>query len=461
MKKRYIGDRAFYRSTLHIAIPALIQSLITQSAGLIDNIMVGRIGTFPMSGVTIANQLLTLFHISVFGAVSAAGIFVAQFHGAEDHEGVRHAVRYKMLLSGCIALLFMLAFYLFSEPLLNWFLQGEGAPEDAAAILSYGKEYLHIMLVGMLPYALSYTYCSTLRETGHPTVPMISSTVALSTNVVMNYALIFGHFGMPAMGSAGAAWATVLCHLVDLGVVCVWSHGHHRTIPFVQGLYRKFRIPKKLLGTITVRGIPLLLNESLYSVAMVLVSQMLSTISLSMMPAVSISNTIYQFAFIAASAAGAPVYIIMGQMMGRGASESEIREVNRKLIFMAFCGGLITTVLLLIAVPVFPKLYNTTEEIRRMASWFILLSALPVSLEAYSIAIYGTLRSGGRTFITFLFDCGSMWLFNVPLAFLFTRILVLPPVLAFAGCRLYYYFRAILGTVMLHRVKWIHRLTEE
>ena len=458
--KRYIGDRKFYREALRIAIPSLIQTVIIQSAGLVDNIMVGRIGTFPMSGVTIANQLFTLVNISIFGAVSAASIFVAQFHGAEDHEGVRHAVRYKMLLSGAIALLFMAVYYLFSEPLLNWFLRGEGDPEDAAAILSYGKEYMRIMLVGLLPYALSFSYSSTLRETGHPTVPMISSTISISANVVLNYVLIFGHLGLPAMGAAGAAWATVITRFIDLGVTSIWTHAHSRSIPFAQGLYRSFRIPKKLLGTITVRGIPLLMNESLYSVAMVLVSQMLSTISLTMMPAVSISDTIYHFAYIAATAAGSPVCIIMGQMMGRGASEEEIRDANRKLIFMAFCGGLLTMSVLLIAAPIFPNLYNTTDEIRSMAKWFILLSALPVSFEAYSVAIYGTLRSGGKTFITFVFDCGSMWLFNVPLAFLFTQVLVLPPVLVFGGSRLYFYFRVLLGTVMLRKTKWINRLTQ-
>ena len=459
MLKRYIGDRAFYRSALHIAIPTLIQSIITQSVGLLDNIMVGRIGTMPMSGVTIANQLFTLFTVSVFGAVSAAGIFTAQFHGAKDHEGVRNTFRYKLFLSVGIAMLFILGFYVFSDPLLNWFLKGEGSAEDAAKILAYGKQYLRIMLVGLIPYSLTNTYCSTLRETGHPTVPMISSTVAMGANLVLNYVLIFGRLGLPAMGSAGAAWATVISRFVELSVVAIWAHSHHRDIPFVQGLYRSFHIPKKLFGTITTTGIPLLMNESIYSVAMVLVSQMLSTISLTMMPAVNISNTIYHFAYVAASSAGSPVYIIMGAMMGRGASEEEIKDCNRKLKFLAFCGGLITAAILLAAAPVFPKLYNTTDEIRHMASWFILLSALPVPFEAYSVAIYATLRSGGRTFITFLFDCGSMWLFNVPLAFLFTQILTLPPILVFAGCRLYFYLRAIFGTVILHRVRWINRLT--
>ena len=312
MFKRYIGDRAFYKQALHIAIPSLIQNVISQSVNLLDNIMVGRIGTFPMSGVSIANQLLSLFNITIFGAVSAAGIFAAQFHGAGDTQGVRYAYRHKMYVSLGISLFFIAIFSIFPEPLLNWFLQGEGSAEDASSILAYGKEYLQIMLIGLIPFALSSSYASTLRETGYPTVPMISSVVAVLTNLVMNYVLIFGHLGLPAMGSAGAAWATVISRCVELGVVAIWAHVNHRKIPFVQGLYRSFHIPGKLFTTITRKGIPLLMNESLYSFAMVLVSQLLSTISLTMMPAISISNTIYHFAYVAAGAAGSPVYIIMG-----------------------------------------------------------------------------------------------------------------------------------------------------
>ena len=226
MLKRYIGDRAFYRRVLNIAIPVVIQNGITTFVALLDNIMVGQIGTLPMSGVSIANQLLLVFNLCIFGASAGAGIFTAQFHGKNDHGGVRYTFRFKYLICILLSVLGIGVFLLWGPTLLGLYLQGEGDPTAAAQTLDFGMSYLEIMVLGFVPFALTNAYASTLRETGKATVPMVGGIIAVLVNLGLNYVLIFGHLGLPAMGVRGAALATVISRYVELAVVAGWTHLH-------------------------------------------------------------------------------------------------------------------------------------------------------------------------------------------------------------------------------------------
>ena len=185
MLKKYIGDRAFYRHVLTVAIPIIIQNAITNFVSLLDNIMVGQIGTLEMSGVSIANQLLFVFNLVAFGVSTGTGIFTAQYFGCNDQEGVRHTMRFKLMIAILFSGLFIAAFWLWDDVLIRLFLTGEGSAADAAAILDFGKEYLLIMLLGLLPFALNSAYASTLRECGETMIPMIASFAAMFCNLFL------------------------------------------------------------------------------------------------------------------------------------------------------------------------------------------------------------------------------------------------------------------------------------
>ena len=214
MLKRYIGDRAFYRRVMTIVIPIIIQNFITNFVSLLDNIMVGQVGTLPMSGVSIVNQLLFVFYLVIFGATAGAGIFTAQFQGSGDHAGVRSTFRFKFLICTALGIGGVALFACAGTPLIRLFLTGEGAASDANAILEYGQGYLEWMLLGLLPFAITSAYAGTLKETGQTFIPMLGGIVATLVNLVLNYILIFGHFGAPEMGVEGAALATVISRFV-------------------------------------------------------------------------------------------------------------------------------------------------------------------------------------------------------------------------------------------------------
>ena len=192
MLQKYIGDRAFIRRVMVVALPIMIQNAITNFVSLLDNVMVGQVGTAQMSGVSIVNGILFVYNMCVFGAVSGPGIFTAQFFGNRDHEGVRHTFRFKLLIVAALTLVGWAVFLAGGEWLVGLYLQGEGEAAAIAATMEYAMGYLRIMLIGMLPFALTNAYSGTLRETGQTMVPMAASGVAVAVNMSLNYVLIFG-----------------------------------------------------------------------------------------------------------------------------------------------------------------------------------------------------------------------------------------------------------------------------
>ena len=459
MFNRYIGDRTFYKRVFSVAVPIIIQMGITNFVNLLDNIMVGQVGTIPMSGVSIVNGLMFVFNLCVFGASSGAGIFTAQFHGSGDQEGVRHTFRFKFLICIVITVLGAAMFLLGGEALIGLYLTGDGDAATAAGVLEQGLKYLHVMIWGFLPFALTNTYSSTLKECGNTVVPMIGGIIAVFVNLIGNYILIFGHFGAPAMGVEGAALATVASRFVELAIVGGWTHLHSRENPFIRGAYRSLYIPTRLLKSIVIKGMPLLVNEALWSSGMAIMNQCYSTCGLDVVPAMNISSTIFNLASVAFLSMGNAVGIIMGQMLGAGNSEKDVRDYNRKLMAVAIAAGLFFGGAMASVSGIFPKIYNTTEDVRQLATYLICINALIMPFNSYTNATYFTLRSGGQTMITFLFDSCFVWGVCIPLAYCLSRFTDLSIVPLFAICVSTDLIKCIIGASMIKKGKWIQNLT--
>ena len=459
MHHRYIGDKAFYRRVFGVAVPIIIQNGITNFVSLLDNIMVGQVGTVPMSGVSIVNQIIFVFNLCIFGASSGAGIFTAQFHGSGDDEGIRHTFRFKLFICTLISLAAGLIFFLGQDSLIGLYLTGEGTAEDAAQVLAYGKDYLAVMLWGLLPFGLANAYAGTLKESEETFVPMVAGVTAVFVNLGLNYVLIFGHFGAPAMGVRGAALATVISRYAELLLVAAWTHRNGAKHPFIRGAYRTFAIPSPLLKTIVITGTPLLINETLWSLGVAFMNQCYSTCGLDVVPATNISSTLINLSSVVYHSLGVSVGILMGQMLGARKPEAEVRDFNRKLIAFSVSMGVLFGGLMALGSGVFPNIYNTTDTVRALAQDLILISAFVMPFQSFANATYFTLRSGGKTFITFLFDSGFMWICSIPLAFCLSRFTALPILPLFAICQMPDVLKCVLGSWMLKKGSWIHTLT--
>ena len=458
MLKRYIGNRAFYSRVFTLTIPLMVQTLVTSLVSLLDNLMVGQVGTEAMSAVSLCNQLIMIFNMLMFGANAGAGIFSTQFVGAKDHQGVRYAFRYRFFICTGLSAICAALFLLFGKELAGLYLKGEGDPAEAARTLEHAVTYLAIMAIGLIPFAASSAFSGTLREHGQTRIPMAASVTAVFTNLIFNYILIFGHFGAPTLGVFGAAVATVISRFVELGIVAVWTYLHRQDYPFIQGAFRSLYIPGDLLKRIAVKSMPLLLNEVLYSTSTAIINQSYTLTSLAVLPAMSMVTTLSGLVNVTNSGMASATSIILGQEIGAGKSKEEVMDTNWRLLFMTAILSTCGACLMASLSGVFPLLYNTSDEVRHLATRLILIMALFLPFRAYCIVVYFSIRSGGKVFTTVFFDSVTIWIFGVPLVYFLSRYTDVSILLLFFSGHLVDVCKAVIGTLLVRKGTWVRNL---
>ncbi|MBR4549569.1 MAG: MATE family efflux transporter [Oscillospiraceae bacterium] len=459
MLVKFIGDRAFYRKLFSVMLPILIQNLITNFVNLLDNVMVGQVGTEPMSGVAIVNQLLFVFNLCIFGGLAGAGIFTSQFYGKNDSKGVRDTMRMMLWIAAGILLVFG-SLLLFCGPKLIGLFLHEGKEDlDLAATLAFGESYLRVMLLQLIPFAVTQIYASTLRRTGETVLPMRAGITAVLVNLSFNYILIFGKLGFPALGVIGAAIATVLARMVEMLIVVIWAHRHTDRLPFLPGVYSSLRVPWELARQVLLLGMPLLINELLWSGGMTVLNQCYSLRGLEVVSAFNISSTIGNLFFCVFIATGDSISILIGRLLGAGELERAVDEDRKLIAFSALLSLFVAVAAACIAAPI-PRLYNTTESVRLLATRLLLIWAVLTPLHAFANACYFTLRSGGKTLITFAFDSLFLWVFQIPLAFCLSRYTGLPILQMYALVESMNLIKCLIGAWMLKSRMWVVNLVQ-
>ena len=455
--RKLIGTKDFYRHLLMIAIPIMIQNGITNFVGMLDNIMVGQVGTNQMSGVAIVNQLLFVYNLCIFGGISGAGIFAAQFYGKGDHKGVRECFRFKLIIVAVLTLLGILTFVVAGPSLIQLYLHEDGSGTSSAQTLLYAKQYMTVMLFDMLPFAISQAYAGTLRETDETVLPMKAGIVAVLVNLVFNYILIYGKLGAPALGVVGAAVATVMSRFVEMGIIVIWTHTHKEKNRFIEEAYKHFEIPAELMKRMTIKGLPLLANETLWAAGQAVMMQNYSIRGLTVIAAMNISSTISNVFNIVFIAMGSAIAILIGQELG--AEKTGVMEDAYKMTFFAVICCMISGALMLCVAPFFPNIYNTDHEVRSLATSFIMISACCMPMYAFENATYFTLRSGGKTFITFLFDSCFVWVFSIPLAYVLVHYTDMSITVLFLCCQMIELMKCLIGYVLVRKGIWINNIT--
>lgn len=461
MLKRYIGDKKFYKMVLTLAIPILVQNAITNFVNVLDNIMVGSVGTNAFSGVGIANQLIFVYTFLIFGIGAGASIFGAQFFGKGDMDGVRYSFRFKILLGilmtlGCIAI-----FYFFGDGLIKLYLASDtNSAADVVEIVDSAKSYLNIMLIGLIPFAISQSYNGTLRECNRSTLPMVSGVIAVAVNLVFNYLLIFGKFGFPELSVNGAAIATVISRFVEMFILIIATRVSAKRSPFIIGAFRSIKIPLKLLAEMLKKGIPLIFNEVMWAGSIAVMNQCYSSRGIDSVAANNITQTYFNVFAAAFTAIGISIGIILGQQLGKG-EEKTIKDTCRKLITFSFIISIIFSAIFFLCAYGIPQMYNTNDNARYIAQVMMQICAVFMPLEAIAQAFYFTLRSGGKTFLLFLFDVVFSWAINVSLAFVIATFTDIPILWMYAICQSTYIIKCMFGYVMVKRGSWIRNIVSD
>ncbi|MBE5885814.1 MAG: MATE family efflux transporter [Lachnospiraceae bacterium] len=442
---------------LKIAIPIIIQMAITNFVGLLDNIMVGQVGTEQMTGVAVVNQLLFVFNICIFGGVSGAGIFGAQFYGSGNEDGLRYVLRFKMIICCLISVVALTLLVLFPEFLINLFLTdtGEG---DVQATLMYGKQYLWIMLFGLIPFAIKEAYASSLKETEETVLPMKASAVAVFINLILNALLIFGLFGFPKLGVVGAAIATVISRYVEFAIVIISCHRGKRA--FFKGVYKNLYIPKWLIQQIIYKGAPLLLNEALWSAGIIAMNQRYSQRGLGVVAAINITSTIANLFNVVYLSMGSSISVIVGKELGAGRLKEAKSTATKMIAFSVMC-CFVTGAMMAACSYGFANIYKTSDSIKELAVIFICICAILTPVEALNNASYFTLRSGGKTFITFLFDSVFLWVISIPVATILVKLTNWDIIPIYAFCQSLNLIKSVIGIILVKKGIWIQNVVTE
>ena len=455
--KKLIGDKAFYRTVLAVAVPIMVQNGFTNLVNLLDNIMVGRLGTESMSGVSIVNQFMFVFNLLIFGAISAAGIFTAQYHGLGETDGVRQTFRLKMIINLSASVLGVAVFALLGETLINTFLHDGSIEGDLAMTMAEGKRYLYWMLIGLVPYSLAQAYASTMREVGETVPPMIASIAAVVTNFALNWVLIFGHLGAPALGVAGAAIATVVSRFAELLILLIWGHLKTQKFSFLKGAYFPFYVSGALIKRVALKGMPLMMNELFWALAVTMRNQCYSTRGLDVVAAQNINSTVENLVSVVYMAIGTSIAIVVGNLLGAGKLE-EAKDADRKMLaFSIVCALLMGGVLASVS-GVFPQLYETEDAVRGLAGFMMIVTAVATPFRSFAHAAYFTLRSGGKVFITLLFDSIYMWAIVIPVSAVLSYCTGIDIYWLFIVCQGVEAAKVLLGVFLLRRGDWAKQL---
>ena len=458
--KKFVGDKAFYKMVLAVAVPIMVQNGISNFVGLLDNIMVGQTGTEQMSGVAIVNQLFFVYYLCIFGGLAGAGIFTAQYFGTKDYEGIKTTFRFKLWMGFIITLGAVAIFSFWGRDLIYTYLQGSNDGGDIELALEAGESYMKLMLIGFLPFMFLQVYAGILRECGETVIPMKAGIIAVLVNLLFNYILIYGHFGFPAMGVNGAAIATVISRFVEIGIVIVWTTMHRDKCRYLDGVFSTLKVPMGLTVKYFITSIPLLLNETLWSTGFAFLTQCYSTRGLNVVAGYNIAGTINNLFNVVFFAMGDAIAIIVGQLLGAGEME-KARDTDNKIIAFGVFLGALSGLMATAVSGIFPLIYKTNPEARHIATAFILVQALFTPQMAFLHNSYFTLRSGGRTMITFIFDSVFMWCISVPAAYMISRYTDVNAILMYAYVQALEISKVVVGFILVKRGTWMKNLVKK
>ena len=460
-KEKYIGNKRFYKMLWILVLPIVIQQGITNFVSLLDNLMVGDLGTIQMSAVSIVNQLFFVFNLAVFGGLSGASIYGTQFYGRGDWVGMRDTFRFKMIFAILASAVAVGIFIAFEDELLMMFLRSEeNTPEQIAQTLAEAKRYLRVAIVGLVPFAIVQVYSDTLRESSETVVPMVGGIIAIAINIIFNYLLIFGKLGFPKMGVAGAALATVMSRFVEMTFVIIVTHVKSHKYKFIIGVYRKIRIPGNLIKKIIITGTPLMLNELLWSLGQTFINSNYAKRGIVVIAATNITSTAWNLFCVIMFAMGSAVIIMVGQKLGEGDTAGAI-DIDNKLLFVSAASHTVMALLIIALSPVIPLMYNVEPEVRALATKCLIVAGLSLPIHAVLHVIYFTIRSGGKTIITFLFDSGFTWVVPCVLSFILCRYTSMNVIWIYVAVQFSDLLKLLVGVPLLKSGFWANSVIND
>ena len=446
----FTRDKSFYKTLVTLAIPIALQNAVTFAVGLADNVMIGTLGDSAISGVYVGSQLQTLLQMFIGGIEGAILILAAQYWGKRDTKSIRRIAAIGVRFALLIGLVITATAFLLPSQIVSLF-------TSDASVIEAGTVYVRVVSLSYIFFCISQVMVATMRAVETAKIGLYVSFVTLIVNVVCNYILIFGKLGFPAMGVRGAAIATVLSRFVELAIVATGAHRSADRYPFMRGVYHSLAIPGVLVKSIFIRSMPLLANELMWGAGQAVLLQCYSVRGIQAIAAMNITSTITQIFNEVFLSLGNATAILVGQELGASRMTGARRTAWRMITLSVSSCAVMGTLLALFS-PLIPHIYNTEPAIRELASSVIRTAALCMPLFAFANAAYFTLRSGGKTLITFFFDSCYTWLINFPIAFVLSRYTALPLPIVYLFVNGVDLLKCIIGFILVKKGVWVNNI---
>ncbi len=442
-------DKIFLKRFIQIALPVMISAFISFLVSFLDNIMVGTVSNEAVSGVYAANEVTFLFNLASFGILEAAGIFIEQFNGAKDNKRLKECYMYKILISIVFLIIVIPAVYLFGTKLVHVFCKSDAYYTE---IMKQGKSYLYIIAISYIPFMIGYIYSTSLREIGKTKYAMISSIIAVFVNTIFNFIFIM----VLKWGVKGAALATIISRIIEMLYLIIISYA--KKFEFCYGKISEFKISSSLFKKITSKGWLLFINEVGYATGVMLQSLAFSQRD-SVLSSISIVTTISNIFMILINGVSVGIGVMVGGDLG-ASDYKKAKDDSKKLNWLSLWLSIFIGVILISISRYIPYMFSKVDSSQKLLSTklIIIYSSL---LWASNLAVvsYYTLRVGGKTILTFIFDTGTMAFLFVPLSWILAVLTNLDMLYIYLIIRSIDIFKAILGVILMKKGSWVVNLT--
>lgn len=450
MKKYIVKDRSFYKTFFSLTLIISLQQLIAFAVNLADNLMLGRFSEMAMSGASLVNQVQFLLQSLVFGITTGAVVLASQYWGKRELDPIKRIIGVATKLSVVVGLIFFVLGRFFPEQTLRLL-------TNDAAVIAEGARYMRIMSYTYIIYAVSNTLVMSLRSVEIATIGTIMSLMTLVINTSLNYVLIFGNFGAPAMGIEGAAIATTVSRIAELIAIFIFTLAIDKKLKL--NLRDLFGPDFSYFKDYIKVAAPAIAANGFWGVAMAAQTAILGHLNATTIAANSIAGVVFSVASVVAMSSASSSSVVMGKTVGEGKMDCiKPYTITLQLLFIII--GIITGIVLFILRDLIITFYTVTPETKELARDFLTILSVSVVFSAYEYpAAGGIVAGGGDTKYSFYVDTIAMLLFTLPVSALSAFAFDWPPVVTFILLKSDQLLKCIPNGIKTNRYKWVKQLT--
>ena len=404
-------NKKFYKLLISLCIPMIIQNLISTSVNVIDTVMISSLGESSVASIGVANQFFFLFNMTLYGITGGAGIFISQFFGKKDINNIKSITGLSAVIAFAFGCLFLIPALMFPSLIVKVF-------SSDSEVMNLSIEYFRIISLSYPIIAISTVFSMGARGVRNPKLGMVCSSIALIVNIILNYALILGNFGLPALGVKGAAIATVIARIIELILIISYVYFIKKDYILKFNMKDILRVKSDFLKTFISKSLPIFLNDSLWALGTVLYSVAYSQAGTSAIAASQIATSTGNFFIMTSVCVANGAAIMLGNELGADNINKAIKY-SKKFSILVSLTGLLFGILLIVNIPLLLKIFNVSSELSPDIIKIFIIMGVMMALKSFNtFIVIGVLRSGGDTKYSLFLELGCMWLVSIPLTFL-------------------------------------------